>query len=103
MSNVDEILRTLKRLKDLGLGLSIDDFGTGYSSLAYLSQFPIDHIKIDRSFIQKMTEDSSNLMLVQTMITLAKSLHLEVIAEGVESLEEMNVLKSLKCDKIQGY
>ena len=103
MNNVDENLNDLRRLKDLGIGLSIDDFGTGYSSLAYLSQFPIDHIKIDRNFIRKMTEESSDLMLVKTMITLAKSLHLEVIAEGVESLEEMNILKSLECDKIQGY
>lgn len=103
MNNVDENLNDLKRLRDLGIGLSIDDFGTGYSSLAYLSQFPIDHIKIDRNFIRKMTEESSDLMLVKTMITLAKSLHLEVIAEGVESLEEMNLLKSLECDKIQGY
>lgn len=103
MNNVDENLNDLKRLRDLGVGLSIDDFGTGYSSLAYLSQFPIDHIKIDRNFIRKMTEESSDLMLVKTMITLAKSLHLEVIAEGVESLEEMNLLKSLECDKIQGY
>ena len=103
MSNVDENMNDLRRLKDLGIGLSIDDFGTGYSSLAYLSQFPIDHIKIDRNFIRKMTEESSDLMLVKTMITLAKSLHLEVIAEGVESLEEMNILKSLECDKIQGY
>lgn len=103
MNNVDENLNDLRRLKDLGIGLSIDDFGTGYSSLAYLSQFPIDHIKIDRNFIRKMTEESSDLMLVKTMITLAKSLHLVVIAEGVESLEEMNILKSLECDKIQGY
>ena len=103
MSNVDENMNDLRRIKDLGIGLSIDDFGTGYSSLAYLSQFPIDHIKIDRNFIRKMTEESSDLMLVKTMITLAKSLHLEVIAEGVESLEEMNILKSLECDKIQGY
>lgn len=103
MNNVDENLNDLKRLRDLGIGLSIDDFGTGYSSLAYLSQFPIDHIKIDRNFIRKMTEESSDLMLVKTMITLAKSLHLDVIAEGVESLEEMNLLKSLECDKIQGY
>lgn len=103
MSNVDENLKDLKRLKDLGLGLSIDDFGTGYSSLAYLSQFPIDHIKIDRNFIQRITHESSDFMLVKTMITLAKSLNLEIIAEGVETLEEMNLLKSLDCDKIQGY
>lgn len=103
MNNVDESLNDLRRLKDLGVGLSIDDFGTGYSSLAYLSQFPIDHIKIDRNFIRKMTQKSSDLMLVKTMIILAKSLNLEVIAEGVESLEEMNLLKSLECDKIQGY
>lgn len=103
MSNVDDILKDLKRLKELGIGLSIDDFGTGYSSLAYLSQFPIDNIKIDRNFIQKIAKESSALMLVKTMITLAKSLHLEIIAEGVENLEEMNILKKLECDKIQGY
>lgn len=103
MNNVDDILKDLNRLKDLGLGLSIDDFGTGYSSLAYLSLFPIDHIKIDQSFIKKITSESSALMLVKTMITLAKSLHLEVIAEGVENIEEMNILKSIDCDKIQGY
>lgn len=103
MKNVDDNLKDLNRLKDLGIRLSIDDFGTGYSSLAYLSIFPIDHIKIDRNFIKKITTESSSLMLVKTMITLAKSLHLEVIAEGVENLEEMNILKSIDCDKIQGY
>lgn len=103
MSNVDDILKDLMRLKELGIGLSIDDFGTGYSSLAYLSQFPIDHIKIDRNFIQKIAKEPSALMLVKTIITLAKSLHLEIIAEGVENLEEMNILKKLECDKIQGY
>ncbi len=103
MENVEENLKDLKRIKDLGIGLSIDDFGTGYSSLAYLSLFPIDHIKIDRSFIQKITKETSALMLVKTMIALAKSLNLEVIAEGVENLEEMNILKNLECDKIQGY
>lgn len=103
MNNVDDNLKDLNRLKDLGLGLSIDDFGTGYSSLAYLSLFPIDHIKIDRNFIKKITTESSALMLVKTMITLAKSLNLEIIAEGVENLDEMNILKSINCDKIQGY
>lgn len=103
MANVDEKLEDLKRLKEIGVGLSIDDFGTGYSSLAYLSLFPIDHLKIDRNFISKMTKDNSAMLLVRSMITLAKSLHLEVIAEGVENLEELNILRGLGCDKIQGY
>jgi len=103
MIDVDKKLKDLQKLKDLGVGLSIDDFGTGYSSLAYLSLFPIDHLKIDRTFISKMTSDNSALLLVRSMITLAKSLHLEVIAEGVENLEELTILKGLGCDKIQGY
>lgn len=103
MVDVDEKLKDLQRLKDLGVGLSIDDFGTGYSSLAYLSLFPIDSLKIDRNFISKMTTDNSAMLLVRSMITLAKSLHLEVIAEGVENLEELNILRDLSCDKIQGY
>ncbi len=103
MDNVDEKLADLKRIKEIGVGISIDDFGTGYSSLAYLSLFPIDHLKIDRNFISKMTTDNSAMLLVRSMITLAKSLHLEVIAEGVENLEELNLLRGLGCDKIQGY
>ena len=103
---MDDIERNIEKLKDLrklGIGLAIDDFGTGYSSLAYLAKLPVQTIKIDRSFIITMLADPDRATLVQTVITLARSLKLKVVAEGVDSEEQARFLKLLRCDQMQGY
>lgn len=92
---------TLHQLRKLGVEVSIDDFGTGYSSLSYLSQFPITHLKIDQFFIHELTK--SNRTIVKTIIQLAKSLNVKVVAEGVEKEEHEQFLKELNCDEVQGY
>jgi EAL domain-containing protein (putative c-di-GMP-specific phosphodiesterase class I) len=93
----------LKAMRDLGVGIALDDFGTGYSSLSYLAKLPVELLKIDRSFIAVMLEDSAVMTLVSTMITMAHALHLTVIAEGVESEEQARILRLLHCDQMQGY
>lgn len=103
MENVDFTLTILKRLKEMGVGISIDDFGTGYSSLNYLKQFPIDILKIDRSFIRELTVDANSQAIVSAVIVLAHSLNLKVTAEGVETPEQLEFLKRQKCDNMQGY
>jgi diguanylate cyclase (GGDEF)-like protein/PAS domain S-box-containing protein len=94
---------TLNRLKDLGVGVSIDDFGTGYSSLSYLERFPIDSLKIDRSFVAKMGEPGENPEILRAILTLARSLDVEVIAEGVETEAQLRQLLALGCGLAQGY
>ncbi len=103
MDNPDSSIALLKELKALGVGLQIDDFGTGYSSLSYLHQFPIDALKIDRSFVMRMIQEPENLEIVKTIIDLAHNLKMDVIAEGVESHQELAMLRSLKCEYVQGY
>lgn len=93
----------LQRLKQLGVCISIDDFGTGYSSLHYLKDMPIDRLKIDRSFIQEVLEDSNNAAIVSTITSMAHHLKLKVTAEGVESLEQLNFLRQQRCHEGQGY
>ncbi len=94
--------RTLERLRALGVNVSIDDFGTGYSSLSYLQNFPIDKLKIDKSFVNEVANDSASA-LPAAIIGLAKSLDLDVIAEGVETSEQMHQLADLGCFKMQGF
>lgn len=103
MDDVEVKLMDLHQIKAIGCKIAIDDFGTGYSSLAYLSRFPIDHIKIDKSFVHKMINDEPTRQLVSSMITLAHNLKLEVVAEGVETQEQVSLLKAYGCDMIQGY
>ncbi len=103
MQNVDNTIAKLKSLKDLGVRLAIDDFGTGYSSLSYLRRFPIDVLKIDRSFIQDITTHANSAAIVSGIIALAHSLRLEVVAEGVENSQEMEFLRTQGCEIIQGY
>jgi len=93
----------LRLAREAGLRVSIDDFGTGYSSLGYISRLPIDALKIDRSFVARMTEDPQEMSIVTTIISLAHALDLKVIAEGVETAQQAQLLKLLKCDQIQGY
>jgi len=103
MDNAESMLESLNSLKEIGLHLSIDDFGTGYSSLSYLKHFPIDKLKIDRSFVMDITEDSRNNAIIETIIHLGHNLKLKVIAEGVETAEQLATLQKLRCDEIQGY
>ncbi len=103
MRDSEATLTILEKLRALGVSLSIDDFGTGYSSLSYLRRFPIDEIKIDRSFVHEMTKDEGAAGIVRGIIELAHSLKLQVIAEGVETCEQLKRLMDLKCDRVQGY
>ncbi|MBU6234859.1 MAG: EAL domain-containing protein [Alphaproteobacteria bacterium] len=96
-------IATLKRCRDAGLTVALDDFGTGYSSLSYLHKFPIDTMKIDRSFIVEMVQSPASLTLVKTIISLAKGLGMSVVAEGVEKKEELDLLMAHGCDMVQGY
>jgi diguanylate cyclase (GGDEF)-like protein len=103
MDNLDENIVKLKAARELGMGLAIDDFGTGYSSLSYLSRLPVNVLKIDRFFIVEMTTGEPGKLLVASIITLAHTLKLEVVAEGVETQEQRDLLTELGCDQIQGY
>ncbi|SER61634.1 GGDEF domain-containing phosphodiesterase [Psychrobacillus sp. OK032] len=103
MTDMQDTFAMLKELKDIGVVISIDDFGTGYSSLSYLKKYPIDIIKIDQSFIKDMELDVKNAAIATTIIQLAHSLGMEVIAEGVEKDQQVEILKSANCQKAQGY
>lgn len=103
MKNPEQAAATLRRLKEIGVRISLDDFGTGYSSLSYLKNLPIDCIKIDRSFVRDLTSDPNDAAIIMAVITLAHSLKLKVIAEGVENEEQISFLRLLRCDAVQGY
>ncbi|MBO8172275.1 MAG: EAL domain-containing protein [Bacillaceae bacterium] len=103
MNNPDVTLNTLNKLKMMGVKIALDDFGTGYSSLNYLKRFPIDTLKIDRSFVQDVTANQDDRAIVTAMINLAHSLQLKVVAEGVETEEQLLLLNEYHCDEIQGY
>lgn len=103
MSRPEMAVETLKALKQIGVKISIDDFGTGFSSLAYLKRLPLDILKIDRSFISESTTARADSALVMAIITLAHNLGLRVVAEGVETEQQLNFLRSLNCDEMQGY
>jgi EAL domain-containing protein (putative c-di-GMP-specific phosphodiesterase class I) len=103
MSNVEFIIGVLHRLRGMGVGISVDDFGTGYSSLSYLKRFPIDSVKIDRSFVRDLATDASDAAIVTTIIAMARNLNLRVVAEGVETEEQLEFLRRRGCDEFQGY
>ncbi|MBC7515978.1 MAG: EAL domain-containing protein [Alkalinema sp. FL-bin-369] len=103
---MDQVSATVQRLRDLkrlGMKIAIDDFGTGYSSLSYLSQLPIDELKIDRSFVQNLHRDRNATMISSAIITMARSLHLKVVAEGIETQDQLNFLRHSGCHLVQGY
>ena len=103
MHNVDDTVGRLTLLKALGVRVAIDDFGTGYSSLAYLRQFPVDVLKIDRSFVSGITDTTESAALVHTLVQLGKALGLETIAEGIETDEQRLRLKAEEVDTGQGF
>ena len=103
MDNVDGSIERMDKLSQLGCRLSIDDFGTGYSSLNYLKRFPVDVLKVDRSFVSDLTNSEDDAMIVRAIVTLAHNLNLEVVAEGVETSDHLNYLSRLSCDFVQGY
>jgi diguanylate cyclase (GGDEF)-like protein len=103
MDDIEDNIQKLRDLRALGVSIAIDDFGTGYSSLAYLAKLPVETLKIDRSFVITMLHDADTMTLVQTIISLAHSLRLKVVAESVESEEQAEMLRRLRCDEMQGY
>lgn len=103
MDNNGQVLATLAALRELGVGLTLDDFGTGYSSLAYLKRYPINKLKIDRSFIKDLTTDAGDFALTTAIIQMAKGLKLKTLAEGVETQAQLDILAELGCEEFQGY
>lgn len=103
MENAKQMLGTLRDLKNIGVRLSIDDFGTGYSSLSYLRQFPVDALKIDRSFVSVLDIEPDAAAIIKTIISLGHNLNLHIVAEGVETADQLAALKEYDCDEIQGY
>jgi diguanylate cyclase (GGDEF)-like protein/PAS domain S-box-containing protein len=103
MDNPEIAAAMLHELRELGIRLSIDDFGTGYSSLSYLHRFPLDTLKVDQSFVKRMGPDGENFEIVRTIVSLARNLNMDVIAEGVETIDQMKHLRGIQCDYGQGY
>lgn len=103
MEKAEAATRMLRQLRDIGVKLHIDDFGTGYSSLSYLHHFPVDVLKIDRSFVSRMGLGDGNFEIVQTIVQLAHNLGMEVTAEGVETGEQLDLLRALSCEYAQGF
>ena len=103
LGNIHHAIEVMKSLKQIGIQLSLDDFGTGYSSLAYLKLLPIDQLKIDQSFVRNIVENASDHAIVKTIIAMAKAMELEVIAEGVETQEQLKTLSNKGCTRFQGY
>jgi EAL domain-containing protein (putative c-di-GMP-specific phosphodiesterase class I) len=103
MEDPERVINLLDKIRSRGIHLSLDDFGTGHSSLAYLKRFPIDCVKIDRAFIKDMPENTDDVAIARTIVAMAKSLGLTTVAEGVETAEQLELLKTMGCDQIQGY
>jgi EAL domain-containing protein (putative c-di-GMP-specific phosphodiesterase class I) len=103
MRDIDDTVYKLNQLVAMGIRISIDDFGTGYSSMYYLKKFPIDTLKIDRSFVRDICEDPNDANIVQTITVMADNLGIKVVAEGVETVEQQELLTSFGCQQVQGF
>ena len=103
MRDPERVIDILNELKDMGVRLAVDDFGTGYSSLHYLKRFPIDTLKIDAAFVRDVQTDADDVAIIKSIIALADTMHLKVVAEGVETRAQYEILQALGCDYIQGY
>jgi EAL domain-containing protein (putative c-di-GMP-specific phosphodiesterase class I) len=103
MNDVKQSIASLQAIRALGVSIAIDDFGTGFSSLGYLSKLPVDTLRIDRSFVIDLSSGTQGLALVSTIVSLAHSLKLNVVAEGVETEEQSRLLRLLNCDEMQGF
>lgn len=103
IKDMDKVVEMMKNLRDLGVGFSIDDFGTEYSSLSYIKHMPVDVIKIDKSFVEGINKNTADEVIIKTIIELAKKLNMDIIAEGVESQEQVIFLRDIGCFKMQGY
>ena len=103
VKDIEQALATLRQIKTLGVRFAMDDFGTGYSSLSYLQRFPFDKIKLDASFIRAMRGNAESVAIVRAVTGLGRSLNIPVIAEGVETAEQLHLLRGEQCDEIQGY
>jgi len=103
LENIEDTIDTMNQLKTMGIRFALDDFGTGFSSLQYLKKLPLSQLKIDQSFTRDLVSDSSDQAIVRTIIAMAQSLNLEVIAEGVETEEQKNILLRNGCNHYQGY
>ena len=103
MQEPDSTQRMLRRLRDLGVSISLDDFGTGYSSLSYLKRFPVNVLKIDRSFIKDIPDDNDDMEITRAILAMASRLNLAVVAEGVETRAQLEFLANEGCDLVQGY
>ena len=103
INNIDKIIETLHQLRSLGVKISIDDFGTGYSSLTYLKRLPIDMVKIDQSFVKDIPGDDDASAIINSIISMASHLNLDIIAEGIESIEQVHYLEDNNCTKFQGF
>ena len=103
MQDAESVARDLQQLRDLGVKISIDDFGTGYSSLTYVKQFPVDRLKIDQCFVRNLTTDPNDSVIVRAIVSLGHSLELDVVAEGVESREQVQLLRFEGCHQMQGF
>jgi len=103
IENPDLTVRIFETLREAGIRIAIDDFGTGYSSMSYLRNYPVDRLKIDRSFVQALSESKQGRAIVGAMLDIARALELDVVAEGVETVDQCKVLRSLGCREMQGY
>ena len=103
LTDSEQTLETLHRLRDLGVRIALDDFGIGYSSLSYLRRFPFDKIKIDRSFMRDLSRKGDSLAIIKAIIGLGHSLGMELVAEGVETEEQLNAVREQGCNEVQGF